>query len=51
MDDFWQLPAFKDMKISIMQKKAFSIENRYFGVETKVNYKAGKVRITLPYTG
>ena len=39
LDDFWQLPAFKGMKISVMQKSSLSLENRYFRVHSKVSYK------------
>jgi len=37
--DFWSLPAFKDLDISIMQKKAIVLENRYFQVKSQVSYK------------
>lgn len=42
MAEFWKLPAFNGLTISIMQKKAFSIENRYFQVISEVNYKDSK---------
>ncbi|EPJ55680.1 MAG: hypothetical protein OFPI_02900 [Osedax symbiont Rs2] len=37
--DFWQLPAFKNIKISVMQKNSLSVENRYFQVRSSVSYK------------
>jgi len=37
--EFWQLPAFKDIKISVMQKNSLSVENRYFQVRSSVSYK------------
>ena len=42
LDEFWQLTEFKDININAAQKNAFSIENRYFQIETKVNYLNSK---------
>ncbi len=42
VDEFWQLPAFKDIEINTAQRKAFTVENRYFQIETKVSYKNSK---------
>ncbi|NQZ33057.1 MAG: type II secretion system minor pseudopilin GspK [Oceanospirillaceae bacterium] len=45
LSEFWDLPEFKDMKISLMQKKALVIENRYFQVESDVSYKETKFKL------
>ena len=42
LDEFWQLAELKDININEAQKNAFSIENRYFQIETKVNYLNAK---------
>jgi len=42
LTDFWLLPVFKDLNISIMQKKAIVLENRYFQVKSQVSYKETK---------
>jgi len=42
LPEFWKLPAFDGLKISIMQKKAFVLENRYYRVSSKVSYKTAK---------
>jgi general secretion pathway protein K len=44
-ESFWQQPEFSELKISSVQKKALSVENRYFKVITNVMYQHKKFKL------